>query len=72
MAKMFRAANAHDTDAFMATMVRSPKLIFAINGEVSHEPAQRGLVALSAVEHAEDRYLFGVGIDGERDYGRRR
>lgn len=34
MAKMFQAANAHDTDAFMATMVRSPSLVFAINGEV--------------------------------------
>lgn len=33
MAKMFQAANAHDTDAFMATMVRRPDLIFAINGE---------------------------------------
>lgn len=34
MAKMFLAANAHDTDAFMATMVRRPDLIFAINGEI--------------------------------------
>lgn len=34
MAKMFKAANAHNTDAFMAAMVRSPKLVFAINGEV--------------------------------------
>ena len=34
MAKMFEAANAHDTDAFMATMVRSPSLVFAINGEI--------------------------------------
>lgn len=34
MAKMFQAANAHDTDAFMATMVRRPDLIFAINGEI--------------------------------------
>ena len=34
MAKMFKAANAHDTDAFMAAMVRSPSLVFAINGEV--------------------------------------
>ncbi|HLI18015.1 MAG TPA: hypothetical protein VKV22_07070 [Rhodanobacteraceae bacterium] len=34
MAKMFRAANAHDTDAFMATMVHRPDLIFAINGEI--------------------------------------
>lgn len=36
MAKMFQAANAHDTDAFMATMVRGPRLVFAINGEVIH------------------------------------
>lgn len=36
MAKMFQAANAHDTDAFMASMVRSPDLVFAINGEVIH------------------------------------
>ena len=34
MAKMFKAANAHDTDAFMAAMVHNPKLVFAINGEV--------------------------------------
>lgn len=34
MTKMFKAANAHDTDAFMAAMVRSPSLVFAINGEV--------------------------------------
>ncbi|MBN8737295.1 MAG: hypothetical protein J0H27_13640 [Xanthomonadales bacterium] len=34
MAKMFQAANAHDTDAFMSAMVHSPKLVFAINGEV--------------------------------------
>ncbi|HKZ11535.1 MAG TPA: hypothetical protein VJL61_12650 [Rhodanobacteraceae bacterium] len=34
MAKMFKAANAHDTDAFMAAMVRGPGLVFAINGEV--------------------------------------
>lgn len=36
MAKMFQAANAHDTDAFMSAMVHSPKLVFAINGEVIH------------------------------------
>jgi ketosteroid isomerase-like protein len=36
MAKMFAAANAHDTDAFMATYQRSPNLVFAINGEVIH------------------------------------
>ena len=34
MAKMFQAANAHDTDAFMAAMVRDQNLVFAINGEV--------------------------------------
>lgn len=34
MAEMLQAANAHDTDAFMATMVRSPRLVFAINGEI--------------------------------------
>lgn len=34
MAMMFKAASAHDTDAFMATMVRRPDLIFAINGEI--------------------------------------
>jgi ketosteroid isomerase-like protein len=31
---MLAAANAFDTDAFMAPMVRSPKLVFAFNGEV--------------------------------------
>ncbi|HJP98985.1 MAG TPA: hypothetical protein VJ862_10515 [Rhodanobacteraceae bacterium] len=36
MAKMLAAANAHDTDGFMATMVRSPELVFAFNGEVIH------------------------------------
>lgn len=36
MAKMFKAANAHDTDAFMVAMVRSPDLVFATNGEVIH------------------------------------
>lgn len=36
MAKMFNAANAHDTDAFMAAMVHGPSLVFAINGEVIH------------------------------------
>lgn len=34
MAKMFKAANEHDTDAFMATMVHSASLVFAINGDV--------------------------------------
>ncbi|MGH8147502.1 MAG: YybH family protein [Rhodanobacteraceae bacterium] len=34
MAKMLVAANAHDTDGFMASMVRTPNLVFAINGEV--------------------------------------
>jgi ketosteroid isomerase-like protein len=43
MAKMFKAANAHDTDAFMATMVHGPSLVFAINGEVI-----RGWAALHA------------------------
>lgn len=33
MKKMLVAANAYDTDGFMAPMVRSPKLVFAINGE---------------------------------------
>jgi ketosteroid isomerase-like protein len=36
MARMFAAANAHDTDAFMAPYQRSPDLVFAINGEVIH------------------------------------
>lgn len=36
MAKMLVAANAHDTDAFMAPMVHEPSLVFAINGEVIH------------------------------------
>lgn len=34
MTKMLAAANALDTDAFMAPMLRSPSLVFAINGEV--------------------------------------
>ncbi|MBU6199952.1 MAG: nuclear transport factor 2 family protein [Xanthomonadaceae bacterium] len=34
MAKMFAAANAHDTDAFMAPYLRSQNFVFAINGEV--------------------------------------
>ena len=34
MAKMVAAANAHDTDAFMAAYLRSPDFVFAINGEV--------------------------------------
>ncbi|HVX05538.1 MAG TPA: hypothetical protein VHA71_10535 [Rhodanobacteraceae bacterium] len=34
MAQMLKAANAHDTDAFMAAMARSPRLVFAINGEI--------------------------------------
>lgn len=34
MTKMLRAANAHDTDAFMAPMVREPSLVFVANGEV--------------------------------------
>ncbi|MGH8041226.1 MAG: YybH family protein [Rudaea sp.] len=36
MAKMFLAANAHDTDAFMAPYLRAQSLVFAINGEVIH------------------------------------
>lgn len=36
MAKMLAAANAHDTDAFMAPMLRGPSLVFAFNGEVIH------------------------------------
>lgn len=36
MAKMLEGANARDTDAFMASMVRSPDLVFAIDGEVIH------------------------------------
>lgn len=35
MAQMLEAANAHDTDVFMSTMVRSPHLIFAFDGEDS-------------------------------------
>lgn len=34
MASMLRAANEHDTDAFMAAMRRGPDLVFAINGRV--------------------------------------
>lgn len=34
MAKMLVAANAHDADAFMASMLRKPSLVFAINGKV--------------------------------------
>lgn len=36
MAKMGKAAAAHDADAFMAFMLRSPNLVFAINGQVIH------------------------------------
>ncbi|WHZ20636.1 MAG: hypothetical protein OJF55_002785 [Rhodanobacteraceae bacterium] len=36
MAKMFEAANAHDTDAFMAPMVRDSSLVFTMNAEVIH------------------------------------
>lgn len=32
--KMQRAANAHDTDRFMAPFARGPDLIFAVNGEI--------------------------------------
>jgi ketosteroid isomerase-like protein len=31
---MQRAANAHDTDRFMAPFAHSPDLIFAVNGEI--------------------------------------
>lgn len=41
--RMQDAANAHDTDRFMAPFVRSPDLIFAVNGEVI-----RGFDALHA------------------------
>lgn len=34
MAKMLQAANAHDTDAFMAAMSREPGLVFVANGQV--------------------------------------
>jgi len=33
---MQRAANAHDTDRFMAPFVHGPDLVFAVNGEVIH------------------------------------
>jgi ketosteroid isomerase-like protein len=33
---MQRAANAHDTDRFMAPFARDPGLVFAVNGEVIH------------------------------------
>lgn len=36
MAKMGKAAAVHDADAFMAFMLRSPNLVFAINGRVIH------------------------------------
>jgi hypothetical protein len=32
MARMLRAANAHDTGQFMAPFLRAPSLVFAING----------------------------------------
>lgn len=34
MTKMLAAANAHDTDAFMASYLRSPDFVFVANGEV--------------------------------------
>jgi len=34
--EMEQAANAHDTDRFMAAYVHQPTLIFVINGEVIH------------------------------------
>lgn len=43
MAKMLQAANAGDTETFMAPMVHSPELVFAFNGE-----AIRGWDALHA------------------------
>jgi uncharacterized protein (TIGR02246 family) len=33
---MQRAANAHDTDRFMAPFAHGPDLVFAVNGEVIH------------------------------------
>ncbi len=33
---MQRAANAHDTDSFMAPFAHRPDLVFAVNGEVIH------------------------------------
>lgn len=36
MAKMGKAAAVHDADAFMAFMLHSPNLVFAINGQVIH------------------------------------
>jgi ketosteroid isomerase-like protein len=35
-ADMQHAANAHDTDRFMAPFVHQPSLVFAIDGEVIH------------------------------------
>lgn len=34
--KMAKAANAHDTDRFMAAYLHRPTLVFVINGEVIH------------------------------------
>ncbi|MBS0381758.1 MAG: hypothetical protein JSR56_04935 [Proteobacteria bacterium] len=36
MAKMGKAAAVHDADAFMAFMLHSPSLVYAINGRVIH------------------------------------
>ncbi|MGB9429492.1 MAG: hypothetical protein WCC11_06385 [Gammaproteobacteria bacterium] len=36
MAKMGKAAGAHDADAFMASMLHSPSLVSAVNGRVIH------------------------------------
>ena len=36
MAKMGKAAGVHDADAFMAFMLHSPDLVYAINGRVIH------------------------------------
>ena len=34
--KMQDAANAHDTDRFMAPFARGPDLVFAVNGKIIH------------------------------------
>lgn len=36
MAKMGKAAAVHDADGFMAFMLHSPDLVYAINGQVIH------------------------------------
>jgi len=75
MTKMFKAANAHDTDAFMAAMVHNPKLVFAINGEVI-----RGWDALHAQQmkwwkngKSDAKYVQnGARIHGDRPRCRNR